>query len=200
MEKNPKIKVINLQSDLTKAIRLINKFISINNLNIKYTLLLDYKIPEFGIFFPDNKNEIVINPAQFQDTSKEDPHSKNYTCDFSFQAVACHEFVHLISDRYKIWEKYRKAFSDKLILNENSEKDVHEEIAEAGRLYFLNPFMLKLISKERFDFFHNMFESPTPITKQNFIVKYKKWPKEIRELCLKEWKIKVSGQEITFLK
>ena len=194
---NPQIKVVNLEKDLIKAIRLIHKFLKANNLKIQYTLTLDYKLESYGIFWPNDKHNITINPAQFSDTSREEPHAPYYSTDFSIGAVLIHEFIHLLAEKYSLHESYKERFKDKrLILNENSKKDVHEEIAELGRLYFLNPYFLKLIDESRFNYLKELFESPSRNTKANFISKWRSWNPQIHQLCLEKWGIKVLGNRV----
>lgn len=178
-DKNPKVKIVHLQSDLTKAIRIIGKFFKLNDIKIKYTLVLDYKLDSFGIFYPNKKFEITINPSQFHDTSLEETHQLYYSTDFSITSVAIHEMSHLLDQHFGILDLYKKKFKDKLILNENSERDKAEEVAEIFRLFFLNPFFLKLISPDRYDFFKELFQSPSSCTKRNFISKWKTWNPQI---------------------
>lgn len=196
MADSPKIKIVRLEKKLITAIKIIDKFLTINDLDIKYSITLDYSLKDFGVFYPDSKSEITINPSQFYDTSLEDPHSYGYSCDFDLISVCLHEFFHMLDCRLGLSEKYRARFKEKFILNDNSNKNRYEELVEALRIFALNPFFLKLINREVFDFFCIQFQSPTPITKKNFLVKYKSWPKEIRELCLKQWGIKVIGSKI----
>ncbi len=130
-----KIKIIRLEKDLLKAINLIDKFLINNNLNISYSINLDYKMKNFGEFDPQKQNEIVLNPAAFYDTKKEDPHSKYYSTDFSIFAVAIHEFSHLLDAKLDLITRYKEAFPEKFFLNKNSELDRREELAELMGLY-----------------------------------------------------------------
>jgi hypothetical protein len=195
--KNPKIKVAHLDPQIDRAIKLIAKFQRINDLKINYTITLDYKLDCFGMFYPDEKHNITINPDQFHDTSKEEPHAVDYTTDFGLCSVVVHEIIHLLAEKYLIHDLYKEKFkNNKFILNNNSRKDVHETIAEEGRLYFMNPYFLKLISPDRFEFFQGLFQTPSPITKKSFIVKWKSWNPQIHQLCLEKWGIKVLGNRI----
>lgn len=197
----PKVKVLKLERDLVKAIKIINKFFEINNLKIKYTLVLDYQLRDaYGIYWPEEKNTITINPSQFQNTEKEDLHCPNFTNDLGICAVTVHEICHLLDERFKITEKYKERFSGKFILNANSKKDWYENTVELLRTYILNPYLLKIVAPEQFEFLKSLYKSPNPCTKQNFLSKYTKFPKEIKEICLKKWKIKVSGTEVVLLK
>lgn len=194
--KEPKIKVIRLEKDLVKAIRLIDKLLSKNDFNFKYLLNLDYKMKDFGQFDPQEANSIYINPAAFYDTKKELPHAKYFTTDFSIFAVSIHEFSHLLDAKLNILDKYKVKFPERLILNDNSQTDRREELAEIMSLYILNPYMLRLIDKPRYNFMRTIFLSPTPCLKTDFIVKWNRWSDRIRELCFRRWGFKVSGGKI----
>ncbi len=188
----PKVKVVRLEKELVKAIRIIDKFLSMNKIEIIYTITLDYKMKNFGEFDPNKKNVITLNPAAFYDTKKEQPHAKYYSTDFTIGAVAIHEFSHMFDEKNGLLEKYRDVFTERFFVNRNAEKDYREELAELLSLYILNPYFLKLINKERFDFFNKLFESPTKCTKANFVSKWESWPDKIKELCMKKWGINVT--------
>ncbi len=195
----PKVKVIRLEKDLVRAIRLINKLLTLNDLHFKYSLNLDYKSKNYGEFDPQKANDIYLNPAAFYNTSKEDPHALYFSTDYSIYAVSIHEFSHLLDAKFNILDKYKIEFSDKLILNQNSESSRSEELAEVMSLYILNPYLLKLIDKSRYIFLRDIFISPTVCRKSNFISKWTNWPDKIKDLCAERWKICVSGDKILFL-
>lgn len=196
MATNPKIKIVGLEKDLVRAIKLIDRFLKINDIKIKYSISLDYNIKDYGLFYQEEKTNIVLNPKAFSDTSKEDPHAPYYSTDFSILAVAIHEFVHMLVFKYDLKDAYRKTFGEKFILNENSRKDWDEEMAEVGRLYFLNPYLLKIVNPKRYKYLRKLFQSPTPCTKSNFLKKWNKWPREIQELCSRQWGIEVLDDKI----
>lgn len=193
---NPKIKIGNIEKNLFIGIKLINRFFEINQINIRYTLILDFTIDSFGLFFPDKENEIVINPLQFHDTSKESLHALYYSCDFSVQSVFCHEVSHMLIQKFDLLEKYSNQFKIKFILNDNSKKDRDEELAEIFRLYFLNPYFLKIVSPEIFSFFRSVYKSPSECSKKFFISKWKTWDSKIHETCYNDWNFKVFGNKI----
>ncbi len=111
-------------------------------------------------------------------------------------SVAIHEFNHLLDERLKLGKKYEEEFPKPFFTNDNCKVDRREELSENLSLYFLNPYFLKLINKERFNFFKNLFVSPTPVTKANFIKRYKSWNPQIHQLCLERWGIKILGNRI----
>lgn len=187
----PKVKVVRLEKDLLRAIKLIDKFLSKNKIEIKYSITLDYSMQSFGQFNPSKKNEISLNPSAFYDTKKELPHAKYYTTDFSLLAVAVHEFCHLLDEKMNLIKKYQETFPEKIIINKNSEVDRREELAEVLSLYILNPYLVKSINKNIFDFFKSLFESPTPNTMSYFVRKWESWPDKIKKLCNDNWGIMV---------
>lgn len=185
----PKVKVVRLEKDLLRAIKLIDKFLSRNNIDIKYSITLDYSMQSFGQFNPSKKNEISLNPSAFYDTKKELPHAKYYSTDFSLLAVAVHEFCHLLDEKTNLLKRYQETFPEKIIINKNSEVDRREELAEVLALYILNPYLVKSINKNIFDFFKTLFESPTPNTMSYFVRKWESWPDKIKKLCNDNWGI-----------
>jgi hypothetical protein len=91
---------------------------------------------------------------------------------------------------------YRAEFKEKLILNDYCQDMWCEEMAEVLMLYITNPYLLKHIDEDRFEFFKTLFKSPTNCTEATFKAKYKAWSKEIRKVCRSLWGIHVYKNQI----
>ena len=92
--------------------------------------------------------------------------------------VIIHEIAHLIDHKLKIMKQYLENWplkKDRLILNSNSRTDRIEELAEIVSVYITNPYLLRLISKERFAFLKSLFKSPAPYSQVFFGKSYERW-------------------------
>lgn len=193
----PEVKIHRLENDLIRAVKLIEKFLTINKIELKYSITLDYKLEgAYGEWDPKKKTEIVLNPSAFYNNSKEKPWAKGYSEDYSLMGVAIHEFNHMLLSKFNLENEYDETFPKSFYINENCRNDRREELCEIFSLYILNPYFLKLINPERFNFCKKLFESPTPCTKSAFISRWRKWSPQIHQICLEKWGIKVLGNRV----
>lgn len=192
----PEIKVSELHVEIDKAIKIIDKLLKINKIKIKYSINMNFKMKCYGEFNPENENEISINPTFSIEDSGSEINASYYSCDFSILGIAIHEIAHLLDQKFEISKEYRKSFPKQFILNHNSKKDRIEELAEILMLYILNPYLLKIINLEVFNFLKDYFISPSSCSKDYFCRKWSAWPKEIRDDCVNRWKISVKSGQI----
>lgn len=189
MEK-PEITFNGLPKDIIKALKVAEKTISKNKLDIDLKIVVDFTLDCYGIHEPTFPNQIKINPHLFMNTSKEELNAPFYTSDFSMLAVFIHEFCHLLDFKLNIHAEYCETFPEKFSLNGNGSKNRKEEIAEIMGLYILNPYFLRLINKDIYDFLKTFFESPKTCNKVSLHNKWKKWSKEVKEDCFEKWGVK----------
>lgn len=191
----PDISINGLPKDILKALKVAEKTISKNKLNVDLKIVVDFTLDCYGIHEPTNPNQIKINPHLFSDTSREEINAPYYTSDFSMMAVFIHEFCHLLDHKLNIHEEYCQSFPERFSINGNAGKNRKEEIAELMGVYILNPFLLRTINKDIFDFLKSIFDSPKTCNKIYLFNKWKKWSKEIKEDCFEKWGLKfVSGE------
>lgn len=175
------IRVVEPAKQLKNARTIIEKFrdknhIKFNRLYIK----LDYSDPDLGHYWYNNKVKscvLYVNPEQCYKREKEG--YKGHPDDVSLQSVVIHEFSHFIDDILGIEKHYRKQTftKPKFYINNWSKANKVEEIAEMICLFLLNPYLLKLIDNERFNFLKNKMKLKpvVPCTEKSFFRIYKEW-------------------------
>ena len=106
-----------------------------------------------------------------------------------------HEFGHYCDDRFNLLDKYlQMEFKSDIDLNEYASTSKMEELAELLSLYFVNPYLLKYINIERFNWVKNFFKSPSPNSSKRFISLFNNWPKDIKKECWNKYKIRVTSK------
>jgi len=180
------------------AINLLNRLFKINKIKASLSIVYDYSLEYRGIYFLNNKNEVVVNPINCADLSTggtdiEQKFYYGYSNDISLVSVILHESCHWLSHKiYKtIVDDFAQAFpTTRLYLNNYSaEPDYAEEITEIMTLYLTNPFLLKMISKEHYEFLKKYFKSPTPTTQNKCFLIYSNWPAEVKTQLGTKWGI-----------
>jgi hypothetical protein len=198
-----KAEIINKQ-DINKAEKYINKFKYYNDLKFpEFTVIFDYKLPWAGVWYDkskEHKYKIYVNPDRCEvedDRSlavESNRRAEGYTDNPSVTAVILHEFCHFIDSKYKIYEKYKKEFAknDKVEINEIKE----ESCIDFFVLYIVNPYLLKLLSKERYEFYKRFFKSPISNEKKHFLITYSNWDDTVKKECKTKWKLSVEKGKI----
>ncbi len=185
------------------AIDLINKFLIKNNIkDFNLEIVYDYDLkdddePLRGIYYYCKPSKIFINPLNCEDhenTNAVDSYKFycGYTKDLTLYGVIIHEFCHcIIEERFKpLTKDYCKEFStQRLYLNDYSDNAIDDEIAEAMTLYLTNPYLLKMISKDHFNFFKKYFFSPLPSSNNKLYLIYNSFPQSIKLDLNDRWKI-----------
>jgi len=177
--------------ELLEKIQVLNEFEFMDEL----TIVLDYSIADAGYYSYDAKDkrdfggeydEVYANPNNCSIGNKQ----YGYTDDCCLKSTIIHEFCHYLDRRMKIRQAYEKAFPlTSLFLNSDSKDCVLEEICEIMVLYVTNPYLLKHIGKERFQFISEYFISPTECTARKFAQIWKTWPVAVRKKCRIKWEI-----------
>jgi hypothetical protein len=177
------------------GVHLIERIKKLNKFKFNIEIGLNFKIDFSGIYFIDS-NLIEINPLHCTYYQRSRTSYSRYTNDYTFAGVMIHEFCHFLTLTYKksIHTDYFKAFPiDRLRLTdiEDVNTDVDEEIAEVMSLYFLNPYLLRLISEPHYDFFASILKSPTKADEKTFIKYYSMFPAPIKTKLYKKYGINV---------
>lgn len=171
------------EEQMLVVVAMIDRFRAINNLKFKLDIRHDYSIEERGVYYK-GKNMIFVNPNNCEMVTDNEDFANGYTRDLTMFGVAIHEFAHFIVDKLfpKITKEYKKAFPTfRLYLNEYSNKDVDEELAETITLYITNPYLLKLISPDHWKFFKDRFKAPTPCSQKQCFRLYDEFPIDCKE-------------------
>ena len=194
------------------AIGIINKFLKINNIKIKkLSIAYDYEYDGYGIYYPyliGQKYRIFINPLNCIDIGNEneddnDPVYPGYCADLSIFGITIHEFTHLL--QYKVYpnliSEYNKTFPiERFYLNNYSNNEIHDEIAEVMTLYITNPYLLKLLSKNHFNFCKKFFKSPVKCTLSKCREIYNSFPIKVKEHLKNHWNIVLDVNTNKFIK
>ncbi len=175
-----------------------NDFSFIDNLE----LVLDYSLDEAGYYLFSNldrknlkkKIKLFVNPDCCMKTIL-----TGYSEDDSLVAAIVHEFCHFLDNKLKISQRYEKTFDTNLHLNIYSKENLLEELAEVMYLYITNPYLLKHISKERYEFLATFFVSPTECSARKFVSIWKKWPRQVKKKCRLKWGITASNNSVKIL-
>lgn len=189
------IEIVSVEKELIKAIKMIDRFLRLNKINFKYSIAFDFNYSQLGFCYPGIENKIYINPKNCaQSIFLYRDCFPRFSEDCTIFGVALHEFCHLIDHKFDLTDSYKILFSEKFPLNPYAHVGgIYEEVAEILSLYMTNPYFLKLINFDIFDFFRERFKSPTECSQRTFLRFYKKWPKHIQEICKSQWGIEVSG-------
>jgi hypothetical protein len=165
--------------EMRHASSLIKKCIKINKLHIKSVKInLDfnhYNRRELGHYFYNslNKYQVTIYPfncAPYNSDIEQGVISSFN--DYSLFNAIIHEFSHmLLETKYKsLFNSYKHETRGRsIVINSNSSTNKLEECVEVITLYIINPYLLKLISNKAFLFCKQCFNSPTKVSKKNFV-------------------------------
>jgi len=174
--------------------RMINRFRKINKFRIIKKILLDFEYTELAYMHRGDFN-LYLNPIKCENKKGE---MLGHPEDEGLISSLLHEFGHLLNDKFNLIEEYPTIMWEKenCFLSHQSKENHDEELANLISLYMTNPFCLKLISEERYDWLKTKFTSPTPATQHKFVTLYKKWGFDARKNILKKWGIKVLKTKI----
>ena len=187
--------------DVHAAMVIIARFLEKNNLKINLSISYNYEMEECGVYRPFEKGQeyrIFVNPSKCktqEDVIKqefEEPFAPGSPCDITIFGIIIHEFCHLLQYRTypSIIKNYGETFpTERLNLNEYSNNEIHDEIAEIMTLYITNPYLLKLLSKLHFDFCKKYFKSPISCSPKRCAFIYKGWPLSVKEYLKDKWGI-----------
>jgi hypothetical protein len=187
--------IFNPDEPVYVALKLIERFSKINKVKIKIDVALDWNMPEAGIYYCQNKkykNKIFINPKNCGSITDATDYYIGYSKDITIFGVILHEFSHFLC--YQVYptliNDYKKYFAtERLYLNDYSNNEIRDEIAEIMTLYFTNPFLLKLISKKHIQFFKKYFKSISPCSYRHMLMMYQDYPIPVKEDMIKRWNI-----------
>jgi len=187
--------------DTRAAMVIIERLLNKNNIKMNLLIAYDYESEEYGVYRPFEKGQeyrIFVNPSKCKtpdEVSKQDfeePFSPGYCADVTLFGVTIHEFCHLLQYRVypSIIKDYGEAFPiERFNLNEYSNNEIHDELAEIMTLYIVNPYLLQMLSKKHFNFCKKYFKSPVPCTSYRCDFIYKGWPASVKEHLKKKWGI-----------
>lgn len=189
------VKVIN-KPNITKAIKLIERFKKLNMLKFDIEIILDYSQTDPGQYhyYPKvRRNKLYVNPDLCTTDFK-----LGYVNDCSTFTVIIHEFCHFIDyNIIKLFDKYKKLFpNNELIINLNCTSSLEEAFTELFSLYVINPYFLKHIDPARYYFFTEHILSPSPVTTRKFLSYYKNWTQPAKIECKKTWNLYVKNDKI----
>lgn len=211
--KNKIIVEINVPiEDTLLAMGLIDKFLVKNNITMKLSIAYDFELDCCGMYLPEEKGQefrIFINPLKckrFEEIEKQDwtePYSPFSPCDITGFGVVIHEFTHLLQYRYfkNIIPDFIREFPEnRFYLNNYSNHEICDELAEIMTLMITNPYLLKLISKEHFDFCKRHFKSPVICNSKKCFTMYESFPIQVKENLIKKWGIVYDYQKKDFVR
>lgn len=185
---------------IDKGAEIVKEFEKINNVLFKFEICLDFDIEELGLF-NFNNNYILINPTL---APKMDLFDYGYPLCQDMTTVILHEFGHYLDSIFDIENSYKDFCIDNgrcYITPYVSETDLLcEEIAELILLYISNPYLLKTIDKDRFNFFKKYFKTPTPVTEKSFIKIWNGWGKNTQNECFHRYGLKCTKNKIIYKK
>lgn len=187
--------------DTKSAIQIITKLLIINNLKMELSISYDYEYEESGLYLPNQKgksHKIFVNPLncstedELMDNMTTEPSYPGYCADSTLFGVIIHEFCHIL--QYQIYKdiipEYGKCFPiERLYLNEYSNENLFDELAEIMTLYITNPYLLKMISKKHWSFCKKFFKSPITCSESRCSIIYNKFPIHIKHHMKDKWGI-----------
>jgi len=199
----------NLHKECDIALKLIQRFFVINKINRVLKLVYDFELDEQGTYWAGDKNTIVINPDNCfnmrmyddEDDSKDNMFFLHYLDDNSLMAGILHEFAHFICFQLfkSLLVDYKQEFpNNRLYLSSYSNSECDEELANVIQVYIANPFLLKLVSEDHYNFLKRYFKSPTPCSSKDCFNKYQKFPIHIKNHLKTKWEIEYNQATDTF--
>jgi len=194
-----KVLLYKIGREITSSIKLIEQFQEINKTNTKIKVKIDYDTPDAGYYYDSEPNNLYVNPSHCN--FNVDCISIGYTESRHILSTIIHEFAHLLDHKYEILYKY-EIFTEQYgncLINDYCETNLFEEIAELIVLYITNPYLLYVISIKHYNFFKQLFKSPTSCGPKTFIKIRKKWDDEIKQECCDRWGINVENDTIQII-
>lgn len=187
-----KVQIHKLGKQFTKINKLIGEFHRRNSFFINTKILLDFSLKHLGKVKNKEKPwdwNIYINP--FNCHNEDDEYLKGHPADCGFVSTAIHEFGHLLNYKLNLISKYKATeFKQKhLYLTDQAKENYDEELADMISLFIINPYCLKIISQEKFDWLSSEITSPSACTKRKFKTFYNKWKVEVQKEFSKKYKI-----------
>jgi hypothetical protein len=180
------------QDEILVAMALIDKLKLKNKLDFDLEIIQDFSIEEMGVCFPFNqprvcnphKYKIYINPSNCENIKDDSDFCNGHIKDLTIFGITLHEFAHILSTNIfkKFIPDYKKEFpTERLYLNDYSNHNIDDEIAELLTLYLTNPYLLKLISVNHYKFCRRFFESPISCSKQQCFKLFESFPIKCKE-------------------
>lgn len=180
------------------AMELITKLAKKNKISFDLTISYDFATDDMGFYLPNSfthKHKIFINPHNCKslidaDECFDEPFYHGYTADITIFGVTIHEFSHYLSMTVfpNMLKDFRYAFpTTRLYLNDYSNNDLRDELAEILTIYITNPYLLKLISKNHWEFCKNYFKSPVACSVKKCYEIYQDFPVHVKEHMAMRW-------------
>lgn len=186
--------------DTITAIELIKKLLKINKIKMDLSIAYDFSLEELGMYLPGEDDQffrIFVNPSNCltnddNNGARVEIFARGYTADLTLFGVTIHEFCHLLQYQvcFDIIPQFKKTFPvNRLYLNDYSDNDIRDELAEIMTLYITNPYLLKLISEEHYKFCKKFFKSPVSCLEEQCREIYSTWPIHVKEHMKTHWRI-----------
>ena len=210
-----KVEVCNPMEETCIAMILITRLLTENKIDMELTIAYDFDTEvdnRAGFYLPGAEglaNTIFVNPLVCKtkqdviDGTVETLFCQGYVADFSVFGVTIHEFCHLL--HFEVFkdmvDEYAEAFPlDRLYLNEYCGHILPDELAEIMTLYISNPYLLKMISKEHWQFCKRYFKSPVACSPKKARQIYQAFPVSVKEELKEKWGIVFNEHEQKFVK
>lgn len=196
--------------DILNAICLIDITLEKNDINIDLAVSYDYSFDGCGEYRPDGGEDnfrIFVNPDNCIKNNEDDQEDEiSYSgspSDSSLFGVTIHEFCHVL--QWQVYPNMIKHYleefpTERLYLNDYSNNEICDELAEIMTLYITNPYLLKIISTKHWKFCKKYFKAPVPCSLKASKNIYHGFPIRIKENLKKKWGITFDHNEEKFVK
>ena len=195
-----KVSILSYGISLNRGLNIIERFKNINNMAFELEIKLDFDEPDLGyLWYQKRQKAIYINPLRCDNRKRNNLYG--YPKDNSICATIAHEFGHFIDLKLDLLHQYKKEeFTKKqLIITKYARDDLKEEIADMLAVYFINPYCIKIIDEERYNWLKERFKSPSPCGLKTFMKYYDMWPKSKQKWFKDTYKLKIEFNNITKL-
>lgn len=170
-------------SHVSLAHKMVTKIQKLNNIEEDIEIVFDFDTKDAGYYY-SNDYKLYINPFKRLDYCYGHPSGHD------IRNIIFHEYGHYLDGKFNIAKPYRSYVRKKghLYLCDHSKKNIGEEIAEIISLYISNPLLLKMMDKERFEFYQSYIKIPKSFLKDPYIIQLG-WSKHFDKLLKKNFNI-----------
>jgi hypothetical protein len=153
---------------------LIEKFNLKNNIKLNKFIINAYFANdlESGSYVYENNDKVCEINLNIENCFRARYNTMYYPYDLRIENVIIHEYCHFLDDIYGLLDVYKNYNFPQFFIKY---KNKREELAEILTIFLLNPYLLKILDLDRYNFFNDRFKPVKPCTDIEFFKQYCIW-------------------------